>query len=164
MKTLYLIGGTMGVGKTAVSRQLERILPNSVFLDGDWCWDADPFQVTDETKAMVLDNICYLLNNYLRCSAYENVLFCWVMHEQAIIDTILARLDTSGCAIECISLTVSEDELRARLMRDIERGTRTPDILARSAARLPLYASLNTVKIDTSGKTAADVARKIAAR
>lgn len=62
MKNLYIVGGTMGVGKTAVCQQLKRILPNSVFLDGDWCWDADPFQVTDETKSMVTDNICYLLN------------------------------------------------------------------------------------------------------
>ena len=72
MKTLYLIGGTMGVGKTTVSQQLKQDLPNSVFLDGDWCWDASPFQVTEETKAMVTDNICYLLNSFLHCSAYEN--------------------------------------------------------------------------------------------
>ena len=61
MKTLYLIGGTMGVGKTTVCKELKKELKNSVFLDGDWCWDADPFQVTKETKAMVLRNICYML-------------------------------------------------------------------------------------------------------
>ena len=32
MKTLYLIGGTMGVGKTTVSQQLKKELTNSVFL------------------------------------------------------------------------------------------------------------------------------------
>ena len=32
MKTIYLIGGTMGVGKTTVSQQLKKELPNSVFL------------------------------------------------------------------------------------------------------------------------------------
>ena len=31
MKTLYLIGGTMGVGKTTISRQLKKDLHNSVF-------------------------------------------------------------------------------------------------------------------------------------
>ena len=65
----------MGVGKTSVCQQLKKILPNSVFLDGDWCWDADPFQVTEETKKMVTDNICYLVNNFLCCSAYETVNF-----------------------------------------------------------------------------------------
>lgn len=65
MKVLYLIGGTMGVGKTTVCRELNARLPNSVFLDGDWCWCMDPFRVNDETKAMVMDNICHLLNNFL---------------------------------------------------------------------------------------------------
>lgn len=54
---------------------IEKDLPNSVFLDGDWCWDADPFQVTEETKEMVMQNICCLLNNFLHCTAYENVIF-----------------------------------------------------------------------------------------
>ena len=89
MKTIYLIGGTMGVGKTTVSQQLKKELPNSVFLDGDWCWDADPFQVTEETKAMVMRNICFLLNSFLHCTAYKNIVFCWVMHEQSIIDEII---------------------------------------------------------------------------
>ncbi|MBQ0125795.1 MAG: AAA family ATPase, partial [Clostridiales bacterium] len=40
MKTLYLIGGTMGVGKTTVCQQLKKELDKAVFLDGDWCWDA----------------------------------------------------------------------------------------------------------------------------
>ena len=47
----------MGVGKTTISRQLKKDLHNSVFLDGDWCWDADPFQVTEETKEMVMRNL-----------------------------------------------------------------------------------------------------------
>ena len=59
----------MGMGKTAVCRKMNYLLNNSVFLDGDWCWNADPFQVTDETKNMVMDNITHLLNNFIHCSA-----------------------------------------------------------------------------------------------
>ena len=153
MKNLYLIGGTMGVGKTAVCQQLKRVLPNSVFLDGDWCWDASPFQVTDETKAMVLDNICYLLNNFLTCSAYENIIFCWVLHEQKIIDSILERLNTTNCTVHRVSLVVNEKNLRDRLTNDVARGIRTADVIERSVARIPLYQTLNTVKIDTNEKT-----------
>ena len=152
MKTLYLIGGTMGVGKTTVCRQLKLDLHNSVFLDGDWCWDASPFQVTDETKAMVIDNICYLLNSFIKCSAYENIIFCWVMHEQSIIDSILERIDIMNCTVNCFSLTASEKSLRDRLSNDIERCIRTGDVIDRSIARLPLYQMLNTTKIDTSEK------------
>ena len=117
MKTLYMIGGTMGVGKTTVCQLLKQDLPNSVFLDGDWCWDASPFQVTDETKAMVTNNICYLLNNFLKCSAYENIIFCWVMHEQSIIDSILKKLDVQNCDVKCVSLVADEKTLCERYQK-----------------------------------------------
>lgn len=162
MKTLYLIGGTMGVGKTTVSQQLKKNLRNSVFLDGDWCWDASPFQVTEETKKMVVNNICYLLNSFLRCSAYENVIFCWVMHEQAIIDCILEKLDTEKCRVIPISLIADERNLRDRLTADITSGVRTADVIDRSVARIPMYRALNTIKIDTSNKTVGKVAEEIA--
>ncbi|MBR4889408.1 MAG: AAA family ATPase, partial [Clostridia bacterium] len=63
-KTLYLIGGTMGVGKTTTCRQLQQKLPDCVFLDGDWCWDMHPFTVNAETKKMVVENIAFLLNQF----------------------------------------------------------------------------------------------------
>ena len=50
-KKVYFIGGTMGVGKTSVCQILKRKLDKSVFLDGDWCWDAHPFVVNPETAA-----------------------------------------------------------------------------------------------------------------
>ena len=162
MKHLYLIGGAMGAGKTTVSTQLMKLLPDSVFLDGDWCWSSDPFQVTDETKAMVTDNICHLLNNFLHCSAYCNVIFCWVMHQQPIIDDILSRLDTSGASVSCISLTCSPEQLKSQLTADIDAGIRTPDVIERSLARLPLYDALDTVKIVTDGLSPVQVAEKIA--
>lgn len=163
MKTLYMIGGTMGVGKTTVCRKLKADLPKSVFLDGDWCWDASPFQVTEETKRMVLDNICYLLNNFLICSAYENVIFCWVMHEQTIIDSILERLDTRSCTVKCISMIADENNLRARLERDVSENIRSSDIIEKSVSRISMYQKLNTVKIDTNGKTVEAIAEEILA-
>ena len=161
MKTVYLIGGTMGVGKTTVSQLLKQELHNSVFLDGDWCWDASPFQVTEETKAMVLDNICHLLNNFIRCSAYEHVIFCWVMHQQDIIDSIIEKLDLEHCELKCISLMADEISLRDRLTKDVKRGIRTADVIDRSIRRIPLYKALHTVKIDTSKKTPQMIANEI---
>lgn len=161
-KRLYLVGGTMGVGKTTVCQILKRELRNSVFLDGDWCWDADPFQVTEETQRMVLDNICHLLGNFLACSAYENVIFGWVMHQQAIIDTILRNLDLHACRIFSLSLVCTREALERRLRGDIAQGLRTEDVVARSVARLPLYNALATIKIDTSALTPEQIARRIA--
>ena len=150
MKTLYLIGGTMGVGKTAVSQRMNELLVSSVFLDGDWCWNANPFQVTDETKNMVMDNICHLLNNFIHCSAYENIVFSWVMHRQDVIDDLIGRLDTSRCTVKVFSLVCDEKTLRERLQKDIANGIRTADVINRSIARLPLYHRLNGGRISWS--------------
>lgn len=162
MKKLYIIGGTMGVGKTTVGQQLKKDLPNSVFLDGDWCWDADPFQVTEETKTLVQDNICHMLNNFLQCSVYETVIFCWVMHEQEIIDSIIAKLKLDNCEVKCISLIADEENLQRRLTRDVQKGIRKEDVIARSIARIPLYQKLDTVKVDTNNKTIAEIVAEIA--
>lgn len=163
MKTLYLVGGTMGVGKSTVCQILKRRLPDSVFLDGDWCWDAHPFQVTEETKSMVMENICFLLNQFLRCTVYENVIFCWVMHEQGFIDDILGNISLKNCKVRNISFVCDEETLKARLGKDIDKGIRTEDAVLRSVLRLPLYGALETEKIDTKGKTAEAVAKEILA-
>ena len=153
----------MGVGKTTISQQLKHSLDNSVFLDGDWCWDGHPFQVNEETKAMVIDNICYVLNNFLSCSAYDNIIFCWVMHEQSIIDTILNNLHTENCIVHCISLITGSDTLIKRLSKDVESGIRNREVIDRSVARLPLYQNLNTIKVDTTDKSIEDIVNEIRA-
>ena len=162
MKNLYLIGGTMGVGKTTVCRQLKEDLPRSVFLDGDWCWDASPFQVTEETKTMVIENICFLLNSFLRCTAYENIIFCWVMHQQEIIDAILSKLTLENCSVKCVSLLADEQTVRERLLKDINAGLRKEPVITRSTQRLPLYLSLDTLKVDTRDKSVRQIAKEIA--
>lgn len=163
MKSVFLIGGTMGVGKTTVCQLLKRRLDRAVFLDGDWCWDADPFQVTSETKQMVEDNICHLLNRFIHCSAYDNVIFCWVLHEQSIIDRLLSRLDLTGCRVTVLSLVCTPDALARRLGKDVAAGLRQPEILERSVQRLPLYDALRTVKLDVSDLTPEEAAGRISA-
>ena len=161
MKNLIFINGTMGVGKTATGKELQKLLPNCAFLDGDWCWDMLPFIVNDETKNMVVDNISYLLNNFISCSVFENIVFCWVMHEQGIIDNILYRLDKYNCKLYEFSLVCSEQTLISRIKKDIELGRRTEDVIERSISRLKSYFEMDTVKIDVSKISAKEAAKII---
>jgi len=161
MKKLIIVGGTAGVGKTATCRELQKILPRNVFLDGDWCWDMRPFVVTGETIKMVEGNIAHLLNSFLGCSEFENVIFCWVLHQQKILDDLIARLDHEGWAIHCFSLVSSKEALSERLSRDIAEGKREPGIIERSVARMPLYGALDTVKIDVSTISPPAAAKRI---
>ena len=114
MKRLIFVNGAMGAGKTTVCRELKEMLQPSVFLDGDWCWDMSPFVVTAETQQLVLDNICGMLNRFLACEAFENVIFCWVMHRQEIIDGILARLETANVSQSSISANILETNRRQK--------------------------------------------------
>lgn len=161
MTTLYLVGGTMGIGKTAACQILKKQIPKSVFLDGDWCWDMYPFQVTERTKSMVMDNICFLLNQFMDCGAFDNIIFCWVMHQQEIMDEILNRLDLRDTEVRAVSLLCNVEVLASRLQKDVDMGVREPDVIGRSIARLGQYACLNTVKIDVSGLTPAQTAEAI---
>lgn len=164
MKKLILVGGAMGVGKTAVSRELQQLLPNNVFLDGDWCWNMRPFVVNDETRAMVMNNICDLLNRFIACSAYENIIFCWVMHRQEIIDEILSRLDLTDVKVYSFSLMAGSATLTGRIMGDVLKGVRSEDALKKSLSYLPCYAQLDTVKIDTDNLSVRNIARQIEKR
>lgn len=161
MKRLIFVNGTMGVGKTATCEELLQILQPSVFLDGDWCWRMNPFTVTPETKRMVMDNIVYMLRSFLRCSAYQNILFCWVMHEQSIMDEIIRHL----CDIEYMhyrfTLAISPQALERRLWKDVHSGVRKADVIERSLARVPSYDDMDTVKIDVSTITPKQAAVEI---
>lgn len=151
----------MGVGKTTVGKLLKNKLDRAVFLDGDWCWDAHPFQVTPETKTMVMENIAFLLNRFLACSAYENVIFCWVMHEQGIVDDLLSRLERGDYQVKSISLICCPEVLRERLEKDIAAGIRCHGIVEKSLSYLAAYERLDTVKLDVSGLTPAQTVQKI---
>lgn len=159
MKRLIFVNGTMGVGKTSTCRELLNLLQPGVFLDGDWCWYMNPFQVTDETKQMVQKNICFLLNNFLACTEYENVIFSWVMQQESIMDHLLGRLNLTDVKVYKFTLAISREALATRLSQAINSGERTPDVLQRSMDRLPLYPAMNTVHIDVSNISQLDAAR-----
>ena len=163
LKNLYIIGGPMGVGKTTVCEIMKKKLDRAVFLDGDRCWDADPFVVNDETKRMVEGNICYLLNSFIRCSAFENIIFCWVLHKKRIIDNICANLDLQNCKVKKITLLCSPEELCSRLEKDIENGKRLSDEIERSLQRLSLCSLLDTYKIDTTSLSPEEITDRIIA-
>ena len=160
MKNLIFINGTMGVGKTETSKKLLKKLPDCVFLDGDWCWYADPWIVNDETKSMAEQNMTYLLNNFLRCSAYENVIFCWVMHTESLIKRVQSWIKGSDHNLYKFSLICCENILKTRLKKDIKAGLRENSILDRALERCPNYLEMSTTKIDVSDITpeqAADI-------
>ena len=95
---------------------------------------------------MVLDNITHCLNNFIHTPGIENIIFCWVMHKQDIIDKIIQKLDTEGVDIHLISLICEKEELIKRMLID-RRDNQT---IRKSLQYLELYKDLDTQKIDVT--------------
>ena len=161
MKQLIVLRGTMGAGKTAICQHLLQQLAPAVWLDGDWCWNMAPFVPNEENKAMVMDNIAHLLRNFLNNSTLQNVIFCWVLHEESILQDLLARLGPKDYELHVFTLDVTPEALERRLQKDVEQGLRQPDVIQRSLARLPLYAALGGQHIDVSQISPQEAARQI---
>lgn len=161
MKTLVLIGGTMGIGKTTICKALYQKLDRSVWLDGDWCWMMHPFAVDDENKKMVVDNITYLLNNYIDNSNFDYIVFNWVMHQQEIINILLERLNLEDVRVINISLMADPDALKNRLEMDVKAGLRQEHVIKTSLERLQMYNEMDTIKVDTSLGDVLKVVQKI---
>ena len=83
------------------------------------------------------------------------------MHQQSIIDSILEKLDAKNWDVKCISLIIDEINLRKRLSADVKNGIRTADVIDKSVARISLYQTLDTIKIDTSNKIVQMIADEI---
>lgn len=149
-KKLIIINGTMGVGKSATCKELNKKLENSVWLDGDWCWMMNPFIVNDENKNMVINNIIFLLRSFLVNSSLEYIIFNWVIHEENIFDDILKPLKDLDFELIKITLTCSEEALKKRILNDVRLNLREEDCINRSIERVGLYKNMSTEKIDTS--------------
>ncbi|MEK5057961.1 nucleotide kinase [Paenibacillus sp. FSL H7-0326] len=157
MKKLIIINGTMGVGKTTVSKEVHKSLDRSVWLDGDWCWMMNPWVFSEENIQMVMDNITYLLRNYLTNSTFDYVILSWVLHKEEIRDELLDRLSGLEFQVETITLTCSETALRKRM----EQDQRTEEEIKRSVDRLQGYKNMQTNRIDTSNVTMNQVVEQV---
>ena len=95
---------------------------------------------------------------------YENVIFCWVMHKQNILNEVLSRLNKDGCILYKFSIVCSEQSLIARITKDIKQKIRNKDVIERSVPRLKNYFEMDTQKIDVSNISAKKTAEIIYTR
>lgn len=161
-KTLIVINGTMGVGKSAVCRCLLDRLKPSVLLEGDWCWMMNPFTVTPRSRRLVENNISHLLTNFLDFPEFRYVIFGWVLHRDEIYYRLLKSIrPRNAFNTYRFTLTCSKEALKNRVRCDIAAGLREQGAEKRSIARLRLYDHMDSQKIDNSLISAEDVSTEI---
>ena len=66
-KTLIIVNGSLGVGKTTISEQLLYSIENSAWLDSDqvW-WSMKKNENLDDIFPIILDNTIHCINNYFQ--------------------------------------------------------------------------------------------------
>lgn len=108
---------------------------------------------------MVIDNAIYLLNNFLKNDNFENVIFCWVRHQQEIIDGILQKLN-SKYNFYNFSLVANEDVIRNRFDKDCN-GEYLELKVKVSMEKIKFYNTVDSIKIDVSNINSVDNIVKI---
>jgi hypothetical protein len=145
MKKLIIVNGTMGVGKSAICKDLYKEIDNSVWLDGDWCWMMHPWDFCEENKNMVIDNITHILCNYLLNSNFKYIIFSWVINKIDILNLILDKLNKYEYELILFTIICSKSGLKKKLNN---RGE-NEDFISKSFERLEDYKNMNTIKIDS---------------
>ena len=153
-KKLIIINGAPGIGKTATCRALQQLLERSVWLDGDWCWMANPWIVTTETKKMVENNMSFLLNNFLNCTEYEFVLYSWIFRSDEVFHLILNKLKSNDFVLYKYTLTCNQDVFQKRL----ETAVREQDKIPLCIESLYQCEKTESEKIDTTYRSVEEVA------
>ena len=155
---ILAIAGAMGAGKSAAAACLMEGLHRSVWLDGDWCWQQGrDWHFDSATRAMALDNICYLLRSFVRNEHFERVVFSWVLHLPETWDALERALSELPVIWKPVVLTCSEGELRRRILA---RGGTEADV-ERSLSRDAACRALGFPLLDTTRLSVEETARRI---
>lgn len=152
-KKLVIINGPPGIGKTATCRALQKLLQRSVWLDGDWCWMANPWIVTEETKKMAENNMSFLLNSFLNCTEYEFILYSWIFRSDEVFSLILNKLIPTDFKLYKFTLICDHDVFLKRL-----EGKREESKIPMCIESLYQCESTESEKIDTTNMSVKEVA------
>lgn len=136
-----VINGPMGVGKTTVGRYIADSCAGTAFIDGDWCMDIHPFVGNSETRAMAVDNILHMIDNYRKCSACRQIVLVWLMDDEQTYRRIRQGIEQMQLELRSVTLVCDREHLISRWKNDDRGEWRTEEWLAVSLNSLGYFAS-----------------------
>lgn len=157
---VIILNGPMGVGKTTVGKYIAEHNPGTAFIDGDWCMDIHPFVGNNETRAMAVDNILYMIGNYQKCSECSMVVLVWLMDDPKVVKQISDGIMNLNAQPMLYTLICGQEELIRRWEKDTQCEWRTDEWLNVSLKSLSSFASMENI-IDTDGLSVEHIAEMI---
>jgi len=130
MKNLLFLCGPNGIGKTTISKEIVKQLPNTAYVDSDPCRLMNPFVLNNETIPTIAKNISDLIHNYMNCPVINNVIFSYGFHgrRKEVFEMVMTELSKINYNFIPFLLWCSEEENVKRMHADnrsLERILRT---------------------------------------
>ena len=138
---VIVINGPMGVGKTTVGKYIADTCTGTAFIDGDWCMDIHPFVGNSETRAMAVDNILHMIDNYRKCSVCRQIVLVWLMDDRQVCQRIREGIAEMQLDIKTVTLVCDEEHLIDRWKNDDRCEWRTGEWLTVSLNSLAYFSS-----------------------
>ncbi len=157
---VIILNGPMGVGKTTVGKYIAEHNPGTAFIDGDWCMDIHPFVGNNETRAMAVDNILYMIGNYQKCSECSMVVLVWLMDDPNVVKQISDGIKNLNAQPMLYTLICGQEELIRRWEKDTQCEWRTDEWLNISLKSFSSFVSMENI-IDTDGLSVEHIAEMI---
>lgn len=156
-KTLLLLLGPNGVGKSTTAKAIVKILPQTALVDSDWCRTMNPYN-----KDTVIENIYAMIKNYFFCPDIETVIFPYGFHgdRKQRFDAVIEKLNKADIDFKTytVILTCSLEEN----IRRAENDQRDDERIKRGIKNTyHFYDDFVCPKIDTTNLAVEQITEKI---
>ncbi|WP_457610908.1 hypothetical protein [Lutibacter sp.] len=112
---IIIINGSVGVGKTSVSLELQKKFKKSIMLDGDYIGAVHPFELYEQARIEYLYDTIYYLFTYHFSNGFENFIINYVFESAQSLDNLLNRFKAVNLKIKCYWLISSIEEQKERI-------------------------------------------------
>ena len=113
---IVIINGSVGVGKTAVSWELQERFDKSVMLDGDHIGAVHPFEIYDESRIDYLYRTIAHLIGYHKENGYDDFVVNYVFESAKHLKSLVDLLRPIDDSIQAFRLTCSDAEQEKRVL------------------------------------------------
>ncbi len=157
---IVIINGSVGVGKTSVSRELQEKFNKSIMLDGDYIGAVRPFEIYDQSRINYLYKTLQHLIEFHISNGFEHFIINYVFESNSSLSNLIHLFDKTNLEVKCIWLTCSVEEHKKRIL---SRETDQKDWeLKRFIELNNIQKKANNIgfigeKIETDGKTIKEI-------